>query len=211
MAPAANARPIGSIQEKASTKKKEATAMNGCGTLVSMAIRDARGAETPRGTSTSATARPSGTLWTASSSDMKMPNCASSRLLKATPTATPSAAEWQNMTVKMSSAFRMCRRSMNAWCRTATSASSSPSSLAPPERCSLARMKTTPTSSPANICQSYAPECSCASSSMLTEAESIVPPAAVLASASVFSSKSLGRAHRNGTAPRPVVTHVNRP
>mmetsp|Transcript_35065 Transcript_35065/g.111402 ORF Transcript_35065/g.111402 Transcript_35065/m.111402 type:complete len:449 (-) Transcript_35065:759-2105(-) len=211
MAPAANARPSGSSHWKRSTNRKAARASSGCGTLVRVAMIVASGADTPRGTSTNATASPSGMLWTAKSNDTYRPNCARSCLLKATPTAIPSAAEWQNITVKISMAFLKWRFSTKALCKATTCSSSSSSSSPPACNCSLHLMKSPPATNPARICQSIGPQCSCASISMLTDAESIMPLATAFAMARGPSPTALAPTNKKGKAPRPVVMHVSQP
>mmetsp|Transcript_12310 Transcript_12310/g.32493 ORF Transcript_12310/g.32493 Transcript_12310/m.32493 type:complete len:257 (+) Transcript_12310:349-1119(+) len=106
-------------------------------------------------------------------------------------------------------ALRKWRLSTKASCRAAMSESSSSSPL--PWSRSEARMKTTPISSPTRTCQRALAQWSTASMSIPPDADSIMPLATALATASGPSPTAPGPTKKKGSAPRPVVMQVSQP
>mmetsp|Transcript_27288 Transcript_27288/g.71955 ORF Transcript_27288/g.71955 Transcript_27288/m.71955 type:complete len:245 (+) Transcript_27288:111-845(+) len=101
MDPAAKPRPTDRQKMKCRANMKTGTAMSGCGMLVKMDQSTVENLFMPRGSSTSATASPSGTLCIARDAVMKAPRLAPSRPVKATPMPRPSEKEWSVMTAIM--------------------------------------------------------------------------------------------------------------
>eukprot|EP00961_Rhodomonas_salina_P157507 2120903-Rhodomonas_salina.2 len=183
--------------------------MSGCGSEVQMAHAKVLPLLTPRGTSTSATASPSGTLCTASDAEMNAPSCAPPLPQNDTPIPSPSAKECSVMTAMMSRIF------------VASSPVMSPSfrSSYPSTQLFVNTTNSIPSTIPTHtrtVCDtswpiSAAPSGSRATPSVtrLTLAESIMPAAIALLTP---SQKSLGLLmNSSGNAPSPVLSAANHP
>mmetsp|Transcript_55384 Transcript_55384/g.131539 ORF Transcript_55384/g.131539 Transcript_55384/m.131539 type:complete len:249 (-) Transcript_55384:485-1231(-) len=105
IAPAANPRPADCHGSKCSTNMNTGTATIGCGSDEHTAHASVFSGDTPRGTSTSATANPSGTLCTAKLAEMNAPSWDPPLPTNDTPMPRPSAKECRVMTDMISNIF----------------------------------------------------------------------------------------------------------
>mmetsp|Transcript_37500 Transcript_37500/g.92225 ORF Transcript_37500/g.92225 Transcript_37500/m.92225 type:complete len:272 (+) Transcript_37500:208-1023(+) len=196
--PAAHPKPIGSRKLKSCTKKKEGTAMRGCGSDEHTAHNEARHGFSPRGTDTRATARPSGMLWIPMARVMKMPCWRPLSPPYETPTPRPSEKECSVMMPTTSIALR------------ASKPLRSPISMSCPSTYFCERMmKTSPDMMPRKRrqCPPSLETISIPSWMSPKLAASMTPEASALQHPSQCLSSF--RTKKKGTAPRPVATAMS--